>query len=589
MSQRLILGITDAGKAFTLPADLVSQSTAILAKRRVGKSYLASVIAEELLTRGQPVVIVDPTGAHWGLRASADGRKPGFPVVVVGGRHADLPLEEGGGEALARAVVEQRFSLIVDTSLLTKGATLRFLDAFLGTLYQANEQNLLLLLDEVDYYCPQKPASPQHAITAAHVDDLVRRGGIKGIGVVLVTQRSAVVSKDVLTQCEVLIALRLVHPLDIKPIMDWVGVHGDQESAKRMLASLPSLPVGTAWVWWPAEEIFERIQVRKKTTFDSGRTPKPGERGARPKVLAKVDLAQLGERMKSAAEQAKANDPRELKKQLAAASARIKALEARKSAPAPKAASPVPRTEVKTVQVPVLKEAQLKRLEQLLKNLGISSEQLLKELLKVGVAQTYVLTQIEKSTSRAVTVSGMRPAELNTPTPTRITPPAVFAPVEGLSGPEVRVLASLAWWKAMGVSLPGGAAVAVMARYTVTSSSYEKPRAQLKAKGLLTLTGTGQVSLTDAGEALAPPVSAPTTREELHRCVLGNLKGPERRLLGPLLEAYPEGLTNATLAERSRYAVTSSSYEKPRAALVALGLATLNSGLVRAADFLFPA
>lgn len=455
MAQRLILGLTDAGRPFTLPPDLVSQSTAILAKRRVGKSYLASVIAEELLTRGQPVVIVDPTGAHWGLRASADGKRPGFPIVVVGGRHADLPLEEGGGEALARAVVEQRFSVIVDTSLLTKGATLRFLDAFLGTLYQVNEKNLLLLLDEVDYYCPQKPASPQHAITASHVDDLVRRGGIKGIGVVLVTQRSAVVSKDVLTQCEVLITLRLVHPIDIKVIMDWVGVHGDPEQAKRMLASLPALPVGTAWVWWPAEGIFERIQVRKKTTFDSGRTPKPGERSARPRVLAKVDLAQLGERMKAAAEKAKANDPRELQKALAAARATIKALEARKEAPAPKAAKPVVRTELKTVKVPVLASDQKLRklarsLGELSDGIGKEAKILLRALEIMGDGQIAVMEQLRlhhEQKPMVVTLSGMKPAELNTRAPVKAIPLKIPSPPTANS-PDP----SAACWRAS----PGG-------------------------------------------------------------------------------------------------------------------------------------
>lgn len=140
----------------------------------------------------------------------------------------------------------------------------------------------------------------------------------------------------------------------------------------------------------------------------------------------------------------------------------------------------------------------------------------------------------------------------------------------------------------MGVSDPAGAGVAAMARYSVTSSSYEKPRAQLNVKGLVTLTGDGRVRLTEAGRAAAPAVDTPATRDELHRRVLENLKGPQRRILEPLLGAHPGALTNAALAEAARYSVTSSSYEKPRAALVALGLATLDRGFVRAADFLFP-
>ena len=37
------------GEGFGLPLDFVTQSQAILAKKRVGKSYTASVQAEELL------------------------------------------------------------------------------------------------------------------------------------------------------------------------------------------------------------------------------------------------------------------------------------------------------------------------------------------------------------------------------------------------------------------------------------------------------------------------------------------------------------------------------------------------------------
>ena len=46
------------------------------------------------------------------------------------------------------------------------------------------------------------------------MQDIVRRGRKKGIGCTLITQRPAVLSKDVLTQCEVLCVLRLVHPVD---------------------------------------------------------------------------------------------------------------------------------------------------------------------------------------------------------------------------------------------------------------------------------------------------------------------------------------------------------------------------------------
>lgn len=67
----LKIGTDASGKTFALPLDLVTQTIAILARKGKGKSYLADVFAEELLEAGQIPVVIDPTGAHWGLKSSA--------------------------------------------------------------------------------------------------------------------------------------------------------------------------------------------------------------------------------------------------------------------------------------------------------------------------------------------------------------------------------------------------------------------------------------------------------------------------------------------------------------------------------------
>src|SRR5436189_299396 len=56
---------------FSIPTDAVTQTFAILAKRGVGKTYTASVMAEEMLKANLPVVIADPIGVWWGLRSAA--------------------------------------------------------------------------------------------------------------------------------------------------------------------------------------------------------------------------------------------------------------------------------------------------------------------------------------------------------------------------------------------------------------------------------------------------------------------------------------------------------------------------------------
>ena len=112
----------------TLPIDFVTKTAAILAQRRKGKTYTASVIAEELVASKLPFVALDPTGAWYGLRASADGKSEGLPVVVLGGQHGDVPLERTGGRLIADLVVEEPGYYVIDFSLFESGEAERQLD-----------------------------------------------------------------------------------------------------------------------------------------------------------------------------------------------------------------------------------------------------------------------------------------------------------------------------------------------------------------------------------------------------------------------------------------------------------------------------
>ncbi len=186
-------------KDILLPIDLITQTIAILAKKGSGKSYTASVMAEEMLKARQNIVVLDPTGAWWGLQSSADGKSEGFPVVVFGGDHANIPLEETAGEVIAQSIVEQGFSAVIDLSLFRKGQANRFVATFLETMYRLNRNPIHLFIDEADAFAPQKSFSDEARILGA-MEDIVRRGRKRGIGCTMITQRPAVINKNVLTQ-----------------------------------------------------------------------------------------------------------------------------------------------------------------------------------------------------------------------------------------------------------------------------------------------------------------------------------------------------------------------------------------------------
>lgn len=331
----------------SLPLDFVTSTQAILAQKGKGKTHTAIVEAEDLLEAGQQIVVLDPTDAWHGLRSSVDGKRAGYPIAVFGGDHGDVALEPGGGKVLAEAVVAERFSAIISTENLSGAEELRFVADFLEDLYRRNRAAMHLFVDEADLFAPQKPFGGEMR-TCGAMDNIVRRGRKKGIGCTLITQRSSVLNKNVLSQADMLVALGCSHPRDIDAIAEWVKRHASPARAVEMMNSLPSLPRGEAWIWNPAAEIFKRVSIRDRRTFDSGATPKAGEAARVAKVLAPVDIKRLGDAIAATVEQQKANDPRALK-------ARVAELEKRIAAAKPATA--------KIEEKPVVKDAQLKRIE----------------------------------------------------------------------------------------------------------------------------------------------------------------------------------------------------------------------------------
>jgi hypothetical protein len=124
----------------------------------------------------------------------------------MGGEHGDLPLDVGAGELIADVVVAEGLSVVLDLSPFRKGEQTRFMTECAERLYHKNRQPLHLVREEADAFAPQRPMKGHERLLGA-IAEVVRRGQARGLGVTLVTQRAAVLNKDVLTQAEVLVAL----------------------------------------------------------------------------------------------------------------------------------------------------------------------------------------------------------------------------------------------------------------------------------------------------------------------------------------------------------------------------------------------
>src|SRR6185437_7129195 len=263
---------------FGLPLEAVTETRLILGKRGSGKTNTAVVFVEEMVSAGLRTCVVDPLGVWWGLRSSADGQSPGLPVAIIGGEHGDVPLHADQGTQIADLVIAEPTCFVLDLALLSKTQQRKFMTDFLERLYHKNRDPLHLVIDEADLYAAQRQTAESARLLGAY-EDVVRRGRARGLGSTSITQRPAGMHTDIRSQPEVLVTLRLIGKHDIVAIDEWIRLHASDDDARDLKKSLPSLPVGTAWVWSPGWlEVLQQIQVRPRRTFDSSATPKVGQR-----------------------------------------------------------------------------------------------------------------------------------------------------------------------------------------------------------------------------------------------------------------------------------------------------------------------
>ena len=279
--------------------DSTTMTAAILAKKGSGKTYLGMVLAEEFLASpglGVPVVIVDPTGVWYGLRSMADGSPSSLPILTLGGEYGDLPLSHTQGRQVANLVQDIRPQpIILDLSLMVPIEQHEFVADFVLKLFMLSVRSPLhLIIDEADEFAPQSLQGSRHQKRSLEeIDRFVRRGRKKGLGSTLISQRPAVVNKNVLSQIDSLFLLNMVSPGDLEAVADWLKLRVKAEQRIECLGQLANLSPGVAFFTQSgANPKFRKFTVRRRDTFDSGRTPRPNEEAVVP-TLAKVSPAMI--------------------------------------------------------------------------------------------------------------------------------------------------------------------------------------------------------------------------------------------------------------------------------------------------------
>jgi hypothetical protein len=546
---------------------IAGEAVTVVGRTGSGKSYCARGFIEIALNESRRLCIIDPTGVHWGLRSSSDGDRPAFPIVVFGGDHADVAIADTSGAALAELLAGQNLPAIVDVSEFSRSGMVRFMGPFLDSLYRHNKTPLTLVVDEADIFAPQRP-EPETATMLGRMEQIVRRGRVRGFRPWLITQRPASLNKNVLSQANTLIAMQLTAPQDRDAIGAWIEGQADRDEGRKVLAELPRLKKGEGYVWAPSHGVLERVTFPRIATFDSGRTPEEGE--APPALaLADVDLSGIAESLKRVSEESQANDPKVLR-------ARILELE-RLLQKRPDLSSDALEREFArgyadcAAKLGAVREA-ISRVRGTIDGIDVSLCAIAAAHEAPAPAPAPPVREVVATKARLDDWIPLKhPAQING---------ARSADKPALSKAERKILTAV-------VQFPRGrtrSQISILSGYSSSSSHFDNTLGSLRSKGLIS---RGEpVVATDEGRAALGKAEPLPTGWALREMWLGKLGKAERALLEALIQVYPRPLTRADLSRMTGYSDASSHFDNSIGRLRTLDLA-VGRGEIRACEDLF--
>jgi hypothetical protein len=364
-----------------------------------------------------------------------------------------------------------------------------------------------------------------------------------------------------------------------------LGVRGEDKRDLRDIAPGEFVAFGPAL----SEQGVTRFRAGAVVTTH----PKSGQRHAYapPKASEAIKkiAAQLEDLPQAAEEEAR--DLAGLRAQLAEANQKIRRLESAKPAPA--------ETKTERVEVPVLKDAELKRLEtvferaeSILDKLGDMSEDInvaakeVRDALTRSQAQpgTYAALKRSERAESVFPVVSRRQAQAYAELCTSPPPdnPDITRPMQ-------RILDALQSFRVLGLDSVSKSNVAVFSDQSPTSSGFANNLGRLRTLGMIDYPAGGMVALTSDGLAQAGNSTPIASLDELHRAWFSKLPNPKVRILENLIRIYPKSLSKGALAELSGQSSTSSGYANNLGALRSLGLIDYpRTGEVAATALLFP-
>jgi hypothetical protein len=253
------------GEPLSLPVVEVLTGRAFLTgKSGSGKSNTASVVIENLLDEGFPVLVVDTDGEYYGLKEE-------YEVLHAGAdEECDIQVSPEHAGKIADLALEQNVPIILDVSgYLDEDVAKDLLRETTRHLF-AKEKKLkkpfLMLIEECHEYIPEGGGLDE---TGKMLVKVGKRGRKHGLGILGISQRPADVKKDFITQCDWLVWHRLTWGNDTKVVGRILG--------REYADAIEDMDDGEAFVMTDWSEDVRRVQFHRKQTFDAGATPGLGD------------------------------------------------------------------------------------------------------------------------------------------------------------------------------------------------------------------------------------------------------------------------------------------------------------------------
>ncbi|MEQ1891062.1 MAG: DUF87 domain-containing protein [Planctomycetota bacterium] len=532
-----LLGTSTAGPISIDVERLISTRMLLCANSGGGKSWALRRLLEQTHGAIQQLVI-DPEGEFFTLRERFD--------YVLAGKGGDCPAEPRSAALLARRLLELGTSSILDLYELAPSDRILFVRRFVEALVDAPRElwhPVLVVIDEAHTFAPEKGHG--EAQSAEAVARLMSQGRKRGFAGVLATQRLSKLAKDVAAEANNVLIGRAVLDVDQKRAAAALGMSSGDAASK-----LRSLKSGHFYAFGPALS-GDVVEVHVGDVATSH--PKAGQRTAPPpppRERVRKILGQLADLPKEAEAELRT---------ITEAKQRVAQLE-RELAAARRAQ---PEALVERVEVPVLTERELERLDTLRQLVEITPKNLEHALRETAKAV------VDSFSDLAAALRARTPAAPNQAR--RSPPPATNGAALARQQPAPRVRSG-GGSGAAGAPLPRGerAVLTAIAQHhdgvtreqlTVLTGYKRSTRdAYLQRMGVAGLTEQGgdRILATQAGlDALGSDFEPLPTGDALREHWLGRLPEGERRILELVAEVYPEPLDREAISKATEYARSS--------------------------------